>query len=183
MTHSRPIPRGSKRNMITRGEASSPRNARLISQSYDWEDRIGYENVLKGKGINNPAWRYPFKKSEHRSMYNDFSGTDLEITVPGNKTTVSSVEHPVSSAETELRPLFARPDKVLQEDYSSGTECECLVSLGGLPVKITCMLVNRKYATKVTTFPATETKVFWHVDEPQAIVMNYKPKRKHRHTY
>ena len=117
------------------------------------------------------------------SMHNDFSGTDLEITVPRNKTNESSVEHPVSSAETEIRPLFARPDKVLPEDYSSGTECECLVSLGGLPVKIACMLVNRKYAAKVTTFPASETKVSWHADEPQAIIMNYKSKRKHRHTY
>ena len=146
-------------------------------------DKIGYERILKGNEINLPAGRYPFRKIEKMSMYKDFSGNELDINVPGNKPNESSVEHPVSSAETELRPLFARPDKVLQEDYSSGTECECLVSLGGLPVKIACMLVNRKYATKVTTFPATETKVSGHVDKPQAIVMNYKPKRKHRHTY
>ena len=103
--------------------------------------------------------------------------------VPGNKTNEGSKEHPISSAEKELRSLFARPDKVLQEDYSSGSECEVLVSLGVDPVKVACMLLNHKYASKIPTFPATETKVSWHADEPQAIITNYKPKRKHRHTY
>ena len=180
MTQRRPTHRSSNWNMKSRGEPSFHRNGRLNSQSYDWADRIGYGKILKGNGINNPAW---IRKSEHRSMYNDFSGTDLETTVPGNKPNESLAEHPICSAKTELHPLPARPDKVVREGYSSGSECEVLVSLGVDPVKVACMLLNRKYASRIPTFPATETKVSWHVDEPQAIIMNHKPKRMHRHTY